>query len=489
MSSAKEKAQPPVKPGELVVGKYRVERVIGAGGMGVVVAATHVELEQKVALKFLHAHVLDGTGAVDRFSREARAAVKLKSEHVARVYDVGVLPDGSPFSVMELLDGVDVASYAAQKKPLGIGEAVEIVLQACDAIVEAHAAGIVHRDLKPQNLFVTRKANGAPLIKVLDFGVSKWIGAEDMSLTDSSVVVGSPLYMAPEQMRAARNAEPRSDIWALGVILYELLAGKVPFDGATVTELCLKVVTDPPTPLLDVRRDIPEPLASIVARCLEKDPNKRFENVAMLAQALEPFALGMTSRPWRSMVETGDSLDIGDLPTMPEGLDISTDRRRANLVETDEGIITDRARAILDHPPPSSRGPRRLAFTRGVAAGAVLTAIGAVAGVIIWASASHPTNAAANGSSTSSSNAAPTESNSIAAITDPTSTAPSATSSAIALVAPQPSTSSLPAPSHSVASTAHIHLTPPAQNSGKTPPIASASASSHSSPNGAPILH
>lgn len=486
MSSAKEKARSPVEPGELVVGKYRVERVIGAGGMGVVVAATHVELDQKVALKFLHAHVLDGAGAVDRFSREAKAAVKLKSEHVAHVYDVGVLPDGAPFSVMELLDGVDVANYAAQKKPLTVNEAVEIVIQACDAIVEAHAAGIVHRDLKPQNLFVTRKANGAPLIKVLDFGVSKWTG-QDFSITDSSVVVGSPLYMAPEQMRAARNAEPRSDIWALGVILYELLAGKVPFDGATVTELCLKVVTDPPAPLLDVRKDIPEPLASIVARCLEKDPTKRFENVAMLAQALEPFALSVTtSRPWRSMVETGDSLDIGELPTMPEGVDVTTDRRRANLVETDEGIITDRERKILDHPPPSSRGPRRLAFTRGVAAGAVLTAIGAIAGVIIWASAAHSTNAAASGApstpsavaSTSAANLQPT------AMTDPTIVPPTPSISA----APRPS-SSASSPPHIVTSTGHVHLTVPPANSGKTVPIASASASSYSSPNGAPILH
>jgi serine/threonine-protein kinase len=479
VSSAKEKARSPVEPGELVVGKYRVERVIGAGGMGVVVAATHVELDQKVALKFLHAHVLDGAGAIDRFSREAKAAVRLKSEHVARVYDVGVLPDGAPFSVMELLDGVDVANYAAQKKPLTVSEAVEIVLQACDAIVEAHAAGIVHRDLKPQNLFVTRKANGAPLIKVLDFGVSKWTG-QDFSLTDSSVVVGSPLYMAPEQMRAARNAEPRSDIWALGVILYELLAGKVPFDGATVTELCLKVVTDPPAPLRDVRTDIPEPLASIVARCLEKDPTKRFENVAMLAQALEPFALNVTtSRPWRSMVETGDSLDIGELPTMPEGVDVTTDRRRANLVETDEGIITDRERQILDRPPPSSHGPRRLAFTRGVAAGALLTAIGAVAGVIIWASAAHPTNAAASG--------APSSSNAVAsasAMIDPPPTSATTTASA----APQPSAPPSATP-RSAASTGHVHLTARPLNSGKTAPIAGAAASSYSSPNGAPILH
>jgi serine/threonine-protein kinase len=478
VSSANEKARSPVAPGELVVGKYRVDRVIGAGGMGIVVAATHVELEQKVALKFLHAHILDGDSGVERFSREARAAVRLKSEHVARVYDVGVLPDGAPFSVMELLDGVDVANYAAAKRPLTVEEAVEIVLQTCDAIVEAHAAGIVHRDLKPQNLFVTHKANGAPLIKVLDFGVSKWtMAGEDMSLTDSSVVVGSPLYMAPEQMRAARNAEPRSDIWALGVILYELLAGKVPFDGATVTELCLKVVTDPPVPLLELRSEIPAPLAAIVARCLEKEPAKRFENVALLAQALEPFAASVRpSRAWRSMVETGDSLDIGELPTMPEPVDTAPESSSPSLA-------TSRKRVILDHPPPSSRGPRRLAFTRGVAAGAVLTAIGAIAGVIIWASTAQSTDTAP----------IMIPSAPIAISSAPASTAmpdPPATTIASTTPAPQASTSANPiATSHGVSSNGHIHLTDPAGSSKKQAPIASASASTFTPPNGAPILH
>ncbi len=481
MSSAKEKARSPVAPGELVVGKYRVDRVIGAGGMGIVVAATHVELEQKVALKFLHAHILDGDSGVERFAREAKAAVRLRSEHVARVYDVGVLPDGAPFSVMELLDGVDVANYAAAKRPLTVEEAVEIVLQTCDAIVEAHAAGIVHRDLKPQNLFVTHKANGAPLIKVLDFGVSKWTTAgEDMSLTDSSVVVGSPLYMAPEQMRAARNAEPRSDIWALGVILYELLAGKVPFDGATVTELCLKVVTDPPVPLLELRSEIPAPLAAIVARCLEKEPAKRFENVALLAQALEPFAASVRpSRAWRSMVETGDSLDIGELPTMPEPVDTSPESSSPSLT-------TSRKRVILDHPPPSSRGPRRLAFTRGVAAGAVLTAIGAIAGVIIWASTAPPNDAAPivipSATIAISSAAAST------AMADPPAVTQAATTAST--TAPQASTSANPiSTSHGPIATGHVHLTDPAGTSKKQAPIASASASSYTPPNGAPILH
>ncbi|MEO8878586.1 MAG: protein kinase [Polyangiaceae bacterium] len=472
-SSSKQKAESPVAPGELVVGKYRVERVIGAGGMGVVVSATHVELEQRVALKFLHPHILNGDSGAERFSREARAAVKLRSEHVARVYDVGVLPNGAPFSVMELLDGADVAAYAAANHPLTVNEAVEIVLQACDAIVEAHAAGIVHRDLKPQNLFITKKSNGAPLVKVLDFGVSKWMGAgEDFSLTDSSVVIGSPLYMAPEQMRAARNAEPRSDIWALGVILFELLAGRVPFDGATVTELCLKVVTEPPMPLLDLRADLPPGLVTIVTRCLEKDPDLRFENVALLAQALEPYASNAGSaRGWRSMVETGDSLDVGDLPS-----EVATDSSRENLVSS------AKRRSIDDRPPPSSRGPKRKAFAKGIAAGAALTVCGAIGGAIMWA------NATKAETPTTTTSAMTSASNATASAVEPDSPA-TQTSAVVSVAAPISSDVPVVAAAHSSTPLTHNHAPDPLSSARKIGVSASASTNAVTSPNGAPILH
>ena len=475
VSSAKQGMQSPVEPGELVVGKYRVERVIGSGGMGVVVSATHVELDQKVALKFVHAHILNGESGAERFSREARAAVRLKSEHVARVYDVGVLPNGSPFSVMELLDGSDVATYAAANKPLTVNEAVEIVLQACDAIIEAHAAGIVHRDLKPQNLFVTRKANGAPLVKVLDFGVSKWIGGagEDFSLTDSSVVVGSPLYMAPEQMRAARNAEPRSDIWALGIILYELLAGQVPFDGATVTELCLKVVTDAPVPLVDLRADLPPGLVKIVMRCLEKDPDERYENVALLAQALEPFASHAGSaRGWRSLVETGDSIDVGDLPS-----EVATDSSRTNLLES------GKKRVVLDRPPPSSRGPKRKAFAKGIAAGAALTVLGAIAGAVTWANATKSSSLPTPQTTASASSAA-----SIAPPPDTPAATTTGTNVTAAIAAVSVMLPPLP-PVHSGSSGTYNHAVDPPPTARKTVGTASAPTNAITPPNGAPILH
>ena len=304
----------PVAPGDIVAGKYRIERVLGSGGMGVVVAARHIDLDQPVALKFILPHALAGKGNVERFMREARAAVRLKSEHVARVYDVGRDAEDRPFMVLELLEGMDLAKLSKQKGPLPVADAVEYVLQACEALVEAHAAGIVHRDLKPQNLFVTRRLNGTPLLKVLDFGIAKAIGpgaVGQMALTDSAAIIGSPLYMAPEQMRSARTAEVRSDIWALGVILYELLGGQLPFDGETVTEVCIRVVNEDPKALLELRPGLEEPLVAIVMRCLEKEPEARYHNVSALAAALEPFSRsakqGGPVRPWRSFEDTQDS--------------------------------------------------------------------------------------------------------------------------------------------------------------------------------------
>jgi eukaryotic-like serine/threonine-protein kinase len=317
MSESARMKTPPVSPvaiGAVVAGKYRVERVLGQGGMGVVVAARHIDLDQPVALKFILPHALAGKGNVERFMREARAAVRLKSEHVARVYDVGRDGEDRPFMVLELLEGMDLSKVMKSKGPLPVADAVEYVLQACEALVEAHAAGIVHRDLKPQNLFVTRRLNGTPLVKVLDFGIAKAFGpgaVGQMALTDSAAIIGSPLYMAPEQMRSARTAEIRSDIWALGVILYELLGGRLPFDGETVTEVCIRVVNEQPAALLELRPALDPAIVAIVMRCLQKEPELRFHNVSALAAALEPFSRsaqqGGPVRPWRSFEDTQDS--------------------------------------------------------------------------------------------------------------------------------------------------------------------------------------
>src|SRR5687768_2291671 len=200
-----------VREGDILVGKYRVERVLGLGGMGVVVAAQHLGLDQRVAIKFLFPEAFSHPEALLRFDREARAAAKIKSEHVARVTDVGTLENGAPYMVMEYLEGEDLAEYLRREGALRVEEAVQLVLQACEAIDEAHKLGIVHRDLKPANLFCIQKADGSRTIKVLDFGISKLThsvpATRGMAMTGASAMMGSPLYMSPEQMRSPRTVD------------------------------------------------------------------------------------------------------------------------------------------------------------------------------------------------------------------------------------------------------------------------------------------
>jgi serine/threonine-protein kinase len=277
-----------------LLGKYRIERVLGVGGMGVVVAATHTTLEERVAIKFLLPEALRNPEAVQRFLREARAAVRIKSEHVARVTDVGTLETGAPYMIMEYLDGGDLGVLAQKRGAMPFELAVEYILQACEALAEAHGLGIIHRDLKPSNLFVVTRADGSPSVKVLDFGISKVTGmgasGSDLGMTKTTTIMGSPLYMSPEQMASSRDVDPRTDIWALGAILFELLTGRVPFQADTITQLCAMILQQQAEPLRNHRPDAPEGLQVVIARCLEKDRNRRYANVAELANALAPFA-------------------------------------------------------------------------------------------------------------------------------------------------------------------------------------------------------
>ncbi len=282
----------PVAIGSTIAGKYRVERVLGQGGMGVVVVAMHDELDQRVAIKFLLKDALTDADWVARFAREARAATRIKSEHAVKVYDVGKLDTGAPYMVMEYLEGCDLQSILNERQRIPTSEAVEYLLQACEAIAEAHGAGVVHRDLKPANLFVTHRTDGSACVKILDFGISKMTsltGGRDHTVTNTSAIVGSPLYMSPEQMKASKNVDRRTDIWSIGVILQELVSGVPSFVANTTAELCALVLTAPPTPLSETMPDAPAGLAAVIDRCLRKSPDERYATVAELAQALEPF--------------------------------------------------------------------------------------------------------------------------------------------------------------------------------------------------------
>ncbi|MBL8611131.1 MAG: serine/threonine protein kinase [Myxococcales bacterium] len=281
-----------IRPGEVLAGKYEVQRVLGAGGMGYVVAARHMQLDQIVAMKFIRGNVLESDEAKKRFVREAKASARLKSEHVARVFDVGTLESGDPYMVMEYLEGADLAVIAKERGALPVGEAVEYVLQACEALAEAHGQGIIHRDIKLANLFVTRGPTGMPLVKLLDFGISKVnpFAETNLDMTTTSAMLGSPRFMSPEQMKDPRTVDPRSDLWSLGVVLYRLLAGRGPFEADNLARLFTMVMNEPVAPP-DGFVPLPPGLGAVVMRCLEKDRERRFLNVAELAAALAPYSL------------------------------------------------------------------------------------------------------------------------------------------------------------------------------------------------------
>ena len=281
---------PPVGPGDILAGKYRVERVLGVGGMGVVVAATHIDLLERRAIKFMLATHLGDAEAVERFLREARACSRLKGEHIARVYDVGRLENGAPYMVMEHLTGSDLRRQLKHRGALPVADAALYVLQACEALAEAHGLGIVHRDVKPENLFLTRGPDGTPSIKVLDFGISKISGpTADLAVTSTQAIMGSPLYMSPEQLRSSRDVDARTDVWALGVILYQLLTNNLPFAGENLTALITSVIFAKFIPPSVVKGDLPPALDAIVARCLERELARRYASVAELAADLVPF--------------------------------------------------------------------------------------------------------------------------------------------------------------------------------------------------------
>jgi eukaryotic-like serine/threonine-protein kinase len=288
-----------VREGEIVAGKYRIVRVLGAGAMGTVALARHLNLDQDVAIKFLTPEAL-GTDAVGRLLREARAVARIRSEHVVRVHDVSVLESGVPYIEMEYLEGCDLSKWLQKYGPLDVELAVDFLLQACDAIAEAHQLQVIHRDVKPANLFAVQRMGVVETIKVLDFGISKAGGLVSATLppgewpssavdTQEKMPIGSPCYMSPEQMESARDVDPRTDIWALGVTLSELLTGRLPFEGQSLLQVWSKITSETPPCLRDSAPHVPPGLEAVILKCLKPRRDERYGSVTELARALVEF--------------------------------------------------------------------------------------------------------------------------------------------------------------------------------------------------------
>ena len=362
---------PSFLPGALVEGKYLVERCLAEGGFGVVVVARQLDLQRLVAMKHLRPRALSNANFVERFQREARLAARLQSEHVVRVYDVGALPDAGPYIVMEYLEGRDL-SHVVREGPAPLASVVDWILQACEGLAEAHALGIVHRDLKPDNLFLAEGAGGVVTLKVLDFGISKLMAkAAHLDVTsrptETGERFGTPVYMSPEQLRSAAEVDLRADVWSLGVVLFELIAGELPFKGESMAQLCTSILVSPPKALETLRPDVPAGVAAVIARCLEKDPDRRYANVADLARDLAPYgALGADDRAARlaRVVREGDGAGPGakSVPSMssPDARTITLPSRRRGRALAAAAAILGVVAAVALTSGPASKTTDRL---------------------------------------------------------------------------------------------------------------------------------
>jgi serine/threonine-protein kinase len=374
------------QPGDVLSDKYTIVSVISEGGMGVVYEATHKRIGQRVAIKILHPDMRktpEYAEYVERFEREARAAGNLKSRHAVRVLDVAETPKGLPYMVMDFLEGHDLQHELAERGPLPIEEAVEYLLQTCAAMAEAHDMGIVHRDLKPANLFMCQD-EGEVIVRVLDFGISKKVGG-DSSVTTTETSIGTPLYMSPEQVRSARTVDPRADIWSLGVIAYEMLAGKTPFTGESPTATIAAIVADEVPPLRATRPEIPEELARVVHQALQKDVTNRYADIRTFAAALTPFAPATSHTkiaPPRSSRQLPSSISQPNLPrpaatsapSLPTESATPADAQRASgPVAVDKPGVTMPTWSG-EHGPSRSRGKLVGAVSLGCLLGVALVA-------------------------------------------------------------------------------------------------------------------
>lgn len=365
--------------GDVIGGKYRLDALVGSGGMGLVYAATHVSLDQSVALKFVrHDPKTDETATV-RLLREARVVAGLKSEHVARVHDVGLLDDGAPYLIMELLEGSTLEALVRTEGPLSVADASECIIQACHALGEAHSLGVVHRDVKPSNLFRTLDSAGQMRLKVIDFGISRARpGTEpgEAQPTRTGAFLGSPPFMSPEQILEAKDVDARSDVWSLGVVLYFLLSARLPFEAPSLLELMTRIAYEEPAPLTGTREDVPAGLAEIVARCMRKERDERFATVGELADALVPHAHERARSVAGRIVR-------GEVPTSSARVPPADD-----TAPTDDDALASRTRSLAPGTGTVSAlleaAPARKSASRAVVVGGAV-ALASVSALVLFA--------------------------------------------------------------------------------------------------------
>jgi eukaryotic-like serine/threonine-protein kinase len=369
-----------VGEGEIVAGKYRIGAVIGAGAMGTVVSAHHLLFDEKVAIKFLLPEALGHAEAVARFLREARAAVRIKSEHVARVFDVATLDSGAPYIVMEYLEGCDLAGWLRARGALEVEQAVDFILQACDAIAEAHALPVIHRDIKPANLFAVQRGGVVQSIKVLDFGISKTerlisatLSPEEARvasvITQQRAIIGSPVYMSPEQMESARDVDARTDIWALGVTLCELVMGKLPFEGTTLVQVYSRITSGLPLRLRESAPHLPPGLEAVLVKCLQKNRRDRYASVGDLAGALAPFGSSLAATYVQRIARHARALDL-------------TPGEKSSVASPSPRTLASQVTDTLSSPSPSPSPSTRRGLAVVIALAAIATT-GAAAVTIV----------------------------------------------------------------------------------------------------------
>jgi serine/threonine-protein kinase len=402
------------KIGDVIAGKYRLDKVAGEGGMGIVYAAEHLVLKQRVAVKVLLPDAALSEAVVERFAREARAAAKINSEHVARVLDAGTLPSGALFLVMEFLEGCDLEELSELQKTLPVKEVVDYLVQALEGLAHAHAAGVVHRDLKPANLFLACRPDGTNAIKLLDFGISKTDTnkPEDKRLTGHHVL-GSPVYMSPEQLRNSPDIDGRADLWSIGVVGYELLAGVPPFDGAGVGEIFAAILEKSPEPLTNLNPKVPDALADVLSRCLRRDPNDRWGDAGELARALAPFASDPDDPDVSRAEQVLARARLMTVPSTPietirlvEAIDAAAERARTTATksipaestrkkgsETRKKGSETRKTTVSEPPPPSLAGRRSPILVACALAAIVAGALGIARATRSGTASTSPTTA------------------------------------------------------------------------------------------------